>query len=136
MHGLSGRLLAVSFASAAAARHALVLDDLSIKVVLGLDNAAKEHPAVHAGVGASFAAAVLCMVDPHGQKVLAVLPAVREVRAVAGLFAIIDRVEAPARAAGHEVEVLADVADLVAAGTVESQESVQRPWWRREFGQR
>src|ERR671914_686948 len=37
---------------AAAARHALVLDDLAIKVVLGLDNAAKEHPAVHAGVGA------------------------------------------------------------------------------------
>jgi hypothetical protein len=36
---------------AAAARHALVLDDLAIKVVLGLDNAAKEHPAVHAGVG-------------------------------------------------------------------------------------
>jgi DNA-binding XRE family transcriptional regulator len=37
---------------AAAARHALVLEDLAIKVVLGLDNAAKEHPAVHAGVGA------------------------------------------------------------------------------------
>ena len=37
---------------AAAARHALVLDNLAIKVVLGLDNAAKEHPAVHAGVGA------------------------------------------------------------------------------------
>jgi DNA-binding XRE family transcriptional regulator len=36
---------------AAAARHALVLDDLAIKVVLGLDNAAKEHPAIHAGVG-------------------------------------------------------------------------------------
>jgi hypothetical protein len=35
---------------AAAARHALVLDDLAIKVVLRLDNAAKEHPAVHAGV--------------------------------------------------------------------------------------
>jgi hypothetical protein len=37
---------------ATAARHTLVLDDLAIKVVLGLDNAAKEHPAVHAGVGA------------------------------------------------------------------------------------
>jgi hypothetical protein len=37
---------------AAAARHALVLNDLAIKVVLGLDNAAKEHPAIHAGVGA------------------------------------------------------------------------------------
>jgi hypothetical protein len=36
---------------AAAARHALVLDDLAIKVVLGLDNAAKEHPAVVAGAG-------------------------------------------------------------------------------------
>jgi hypothetical protein len=37
---------------AAAAGHALVLDDLAIKVVLGLNNAAKEHPAAHAGVGA------------------------------------------------------------------------------------
>jgi hypothetical protein len=37
---------------AAAAGHALVLDDLAIKVVLGLDNAAKEHPAVHAGTRA------------------------------------------------------------------------------------
>src|SRR5215208_359727 len=39
-------------------RHALVLDDLAIKVVLGLDNAAKEHPAVHAGVGALEAGVV------------------------------------------------------------------------------
>jgi hypothetical protein len=37
---------------AAAAGHALVEDDLAIKVVFGLDNAAKEHPAVHAGTGA------------------------------------------------------------------------------------
>jgi hypothetical protein len=43
---------------AAAAGHALVLDDLAIKVVLGLDNAAKEHPAVHAGVGALEASVV------------------------------------------------------------------------------
>ena len=43
---------------AAAARHALVLDDLAIKVVLGFDNAAKEHPAVHAGVGALEAGVV------------------------------------------------------------------------------
>jgi hypothetical protein len=43
---------------AAAARHALVLDDLAIKVVLGLDNAAKEHPAIHAGVGALEAGVV------------------------------------------------------------------------------
>jgi hypothetical protein len=42
--------LQASFFRAAAARHALVLDDLAIKVVLGLDNVAKEHPAVHAGV--------------------------------------------------------------------------------------
>jgi hypothetical protein len=35
----------------AAAGHALVLDDLAIKVVFRLDNAAKEHPAFHAGVG-------------------------------------------------------------------------------------
>jgi hypothetical protein len=45
---------------AAAARHALVLDDLAIKVVLGLDNAAKEHPAVYAGVGA-LEAGVVCL---------------------------------------------------------------------------
>jgi hypothetical protein len=44
--------LQASFFRAAAAGHALVLDYLAIKVVLGLDNAAKEHPAVHAGVGA------------------------------------------------------------------------------------
>jgi hypothetical protein len=43
---------------AAAAGHALVLDDLAIKVVLGLNNAAKEHPAVHAGVGALEASVV------------------------------------------------------------------------------
>jgi hypothetical protein len=35
---------------AVAARHALVPYDLAIKVVLRLDNVAKEHPAVHAGV--------------------------------------------------------------------------------------
>jgi hypothetical protein len=39
----------VVFAGAAAARHALVLVDLAIKVVLRLDNAAKEHPAIEAG---------------------------------------------------------------------------------------
>jgi hypothetical protein len=38
-------------AGTTAARHALVLDDLAIKVVLGLDNAAKEHPAAYASVG-------------------------------------------------------------------------------------
>jgi hypothetical protein len=40
-----------SFFGAAPAGHALILDDLAIKVVLGLYNAAKEHPAVQAGVG-------------------------------------------------------------------------------------
>src|ERR671911_113720 len=35
-----------------------VLEVLAIKVVLGLDNAAKEHPAVHAGVGALEAGVV------------------------------------------------------------------------------
>jgi hypothetical protein len=49
-HGMHAPL-AVGVGAAAAA-HALVLDDLAIKVVLRLDNAAKEHPAVHAGVGA------------------------------------------------------------------------------------
>jgi hypothetical protein len=43
---------------ATAARQALVLDDLAIKVVLGLDNAAKVYPAVHAGVGALEASVV------------------------------------------------------------------------------
>jgi hypothetical protein len=43
---------------AAAARQALVLDDLAIKVVLGLDNAAKVNPAVHAGTGALEAGVV------------------------------------------------------------------------------
>jgi hypothetical protein len=50
--------LGLSAIRAAAARHALVLDDLAIKVVLGLDNAAKEHPAFHAGVGALEAGVV------------------------------------------------------------------------------
>jgi hypothetical protein len=50
--------LGLSAIRAAAARHANVLDDLAIKVVLGLDNAAKEHPAVHAGVGALEAGVV------------------------------------------------------------------------------
>src|SRR5918999_5059021 len=51
-------LYALASLRAAAARHTLVLDDLAIKVVLGLDNAAKEHPAVHAGVGALQAGVV------------------------------------------------------------------------------
>ena len=51
-------MVGLSAIRAAAARHALVLDDLAIKVVLGLDNAAKEHPAVHAGVGALEAGVV------------------------------------------------------------------------------
>ena len=50
--------MGLSAIRATAARHALVLDDLAIKVVLGLDNAAKEHPAVHAGVGALEAGVV------------------------------------------------------------------------------
>jgi hypothetical protein len=43
---------------AAPTRHALVLDYLAIKVVFRLNNAAKEHPAVHAGVGALEAGVV------------------------------------------------------------------------------
>jgi hypothetical protein len=50
--------LGLSAIRAAAAGHANVLDDLAIKVVLGLDNAANEHPAVHAGVGALQAGVV------------------------------------------------------------------------------
>jgi hypothetical protein len=44
--------LRLSAIRATAAGDANVLDDLAIKVVLGLDNAANEHPAVHAGTGA------------------------------------------------------------------------------------
>jgi len=51
---------------AAAAWHALVLDNLAIKVVLGLDNAAKEHPAVHAGVGALAGDDVVVLAAPPG----------------------------------------------------------------------
>src|SRR5918993_918847 len=50
--------LGLSAIRAAAARDALVLDNLAIKVVLGLEDAAKEHPAVHAGVGALEASVV------------------------------------------------------------------------------
>jgi hypothetical protein len=48
---------------AAAARYALVLDDLAMKVVLRLHNAAKEHPAVHAGVGALAGDDVVVLVE-------------------------------------------------------------------------
>jgi hypothetical protein len=51
--------LGLSAIRAAAARHALVLDDLAIKVMLRLDNAAKEHPAVHAGVVRLYAVVVI-----------------------------------------------------------------------------
>jgi hypothetical protein len=92
---------------------------------LGVDSdLAQSYPAIVAGVGfATRTPAMLCVVDPHGQDVLAVLMAVQEVGTVAGLFAVVDRVEAPTRAAGHEVEVLASfarsLAYLVAAGAVE-----------------
>jgi hypothetical protein len=43
--------MGLSASCAAAARHALVLDDLAVKVVLRLDNAAKEHPAIYASAG-------------------------------------------------------------------------------------
>ena len=49
MHPTIG--VGLSASCAAAAWHALVLDYLAIKVVLGLDNAAKEHPAIYAGTG-------------------------------------------------------------------------------------
>jgi hypothetical protein len=42
----------LSASCATAARHALVLDDLAIKVVLGLYDATQENPAVYAGTGA------------------------------------------------------------------------------------
>jgi hypothetical protein len=57
-------------------------------------------------------------VDAHGEDVLAVLPVILEVGAVADLDSIINRVESASRAVGHEVKVLADVADLVAASAV------------------
>jgi hypothetical protein len=43
---------------AAAAGHALVLDDPAIKVMLRLDNVAKEHPAIYAGTGTLQASVV------------------------------------------------------------------------------
>jgi ribosome-binding protein aMBF1 (putative translation factor) len=58
-------------------------------------------------------------VDVDGQKVLAGLPVILEVGAVADLDGIINRVEPAPRATRHGVEVLADVADLVAASAVE-----------------
>src|SRR5215210_9129028 len=93
-------LLGVRAAAAAVGRLAL----FAVLVLVG-----DEYPALETGVGTL---AVLCVVDPHGQNVLAMLPAVLVVGAVAGLFAVVDRVEAPTRAAGDEVEVLAGVADL------------------------
>ena len=48
---------------AAAAWHAHVLDYLAVEVVLGLDNAAKVYPAVHAGVGALVLVVVGCCVE-------------------------------------------------------------------------
>ena len=71
------------------------------------------------GASAGVLATPLSDVHAHGQDVLAVLLPDLVVRAVAGLLAVINRVEALARAAGYEVEVLADVADLVATGAVE-----------------
>jgi hypothetical protein len=89
-----------SFFRAAAARHALVLDDLAIKVVLRLDNAAKEHPAVHAGTGAqALKAAELRLYSvvvilgwvrvvrySHGVNLLSRLAGLRGVRPPAGPF--------------------------------------------------
>ena len=61
----------------------------------------------------------LCDVDAHGEDVLATLPVILEVGAVADLDGVINRVESASRATRHEVKVLADVADLVAASAVE-----------------
>src|SRR5215203_1332082 len=98
-----GAGLSASFASTTAAKVERVLLDLF--ACLGVDHElAYRYPAIVAGVGASGAFAVpvapLCDVHADGQDVFAVLPMVQEVRAVAGLFAVVDRVEAPARAAG------------------------------------
>jgi hypothetical protein len=61
----------------------------------------------------------LCDVDADGEDVLAVLLVILEVGAVADLDGIINRVESASRATRHEVKILADVADLVAASAVE-----------------
>jgi Helix-turn-helix len=104
----------VVFAGASPTRNGL--DDLDLFAVVADDVMADVDDAISAGVGAL---PVLCVVDPHGQDVFAVLLPDLVVRAVAGLFAVVDRVEASTRAAGHEVKILADVADLVTAGAVE-----------------
>jgi len=61
---------------AAAARQALVLDDLAIKVVLGLDNAAKEHPAAYSGAGGAPGKRTLNKEEP-GKRTMVVLPGSR-----------------------------------------------------------
>jgi hypothetical protein len=70
------------------------------------------HPSIVTGAGAP---AFLGREHPDGQDVFAVLVVVQEVRTVAALFAVVDRVEAPACAAGHEIEVLAGMAGELAA---------------------
>jgi hypothetical protein len=55
----------------------------------------------------------LCDVDAHGEDVLAVLPVILEVGAVADLDGIINRVESASRAPRHEVKVLANMMNLL-----------------------
>jgi hypothetical protein len=124
----TGPITYLGFFSAAATRNGF--KDLYLFAGTGvLDNMADVDDAISAGVGAM--ATPLSNVHADGQDVLAVLPATQEVGAVAGLFAVVDRVESPTRAAGHEVEVLTDAADLVAAGAVAGRQGPARTRLRR-----
>jgi hypothetical protein len=106
-----------SFFGAAATRNGL--KDLYLFAGTGvLDKMADVDDAISAGVGTM--ATPLGNVHAHGQDVLAVLPATQEVGTVAGLFAVVDRVEAATRAAGHEVKILADMAGELAALTADA----------------
>jgi hypothetical protein len=92
---------------------------LRLRARLGVgDELADAYPAPIAGTRVA-ALTTLGDADAHGQDVLAVLPAVREVRAVAGLLAVIYLVAALPGAARHLEQVCGDLADLVAAGAVE-----------------
>jgi hypothetical protein len=85
----------------------------------------------------------LCDVDADGQDVLAVLPVILEVGAVAGLFAVVDQVEAPARSGqdrqrgdahivGYYVLVYADTTDRRGEGLGHrgGSERVVPNWYR------
>jgi hypothetical protein len=120
-------VLLLSFASAAAAEVKSVL--LYLLARLGVDDHLPcRHPTIVAGAGTP---ASIGREHADGQDVFAVLVAAQEVGTVAGLFAVVDRVRALPRAAGHEVEILAGEADFVSTGAVELGVSLLSGSWVR-----